>query len=409
MRQLGLVIKSLRVATFLALKSIIKGNVGVIVLTVFMLILVTMNLLFVPGLINGATSSMNTILRKTYSGDIIIEPKGDDTVINHVDDLIESIESIDGVVAASAKNTINAYITFEDERVNCVVIGIEPAREKEVFEVSEYLIEGSYLGSRDRGQILLGVQIAGSDRGDIELYSSSLRHVHAGDKVVVTYGNGVEKQYTVKGIFETGFIQTDLQAFVTELEFNSVVPNMNDKASSIRVKLEDGTDPNRIIERIARLRGGGLDFQTWDETAGIVESMTKSFILIDQILNVVNYLVAGITVFIVTYVDVVNRRRQIGIQRAIGIKSHSITVSYLIRAIFYAVVGLIIGILVFKYVVIPVEARHPFEFPFGPAYLITKPSYTLRMAFILLVVSLTAAFIPVWRVMRIKILDAIWG
>jgi ABC-type lipoprotein release transport system permease subunit len=31
------------------------------------------------------------------------------------------------------------------------------------------------------------------------------------------------------------------------------------------------------------------------------------------------------------------------------------------------------------------------------------------MAVILLVVSLTAAFIPVWRVMRIKILDAIWG
>jgi putative ABC transport system permease protein len=401
-------IKSFKVAAFLALKSIVKGNVGVVLLTIFMLILVTMNLLFVPGLINGATVSMNTILIKTYSGDIIIEPEGDDTVINHVDDLMESIESIDGVVAASAKNTINASITFEDERVNCVVTGIEPAREKAVFEVAEYLIEGSYLGSRDRGQILLGVQIAGSDREDVELYSSSLRHVHAGDKVVVAYGNGVEKQYTVKGIFETGFIQTDLQVFVTEPEFNSVVPNMNNKASSIRVKLEDGTDPNTIIERIANLRSG-LNFQTWDETAGLVESMTESFILINQILNVVNYLIAGITVFIVTYVDVVNRRRQIGIQRAIGIKSHSITVSYLLRAIFYAVVGLIIGILVFKYVVIPVEARHPFEFPFGPAYLVTRPSYTVRMAFVLLVVALTAAFIPVWRVMRIKILDAIWG
>jgi putative ABC transport system permease protein len=401
-------IKSIKVATFLALKSIIKGNVGVIVLTIFMLILVTMNLLFVPGLISGANSSMNTILIKTYSGDIIIEPEGDDTVINHVDELMESIESIDGVLAASAKNTINAYITFEDERASCVVTGIEPAREKEVFEVSDYLIEGSYLGARDRGQILLGVQIAGSDREDVELYSSSLRHVHAGDKVVVTYGNGVEKQYKVKGIFDTGFIQTDLQVFVTALEFNSVMPNVNNKASSIRVKLEEGTDPDRIIERIASLREG-LEFQTWDETAGLVESMTESFILINQILNVVNYLIAGITVFIVTYVDVVNRRRQIGIQRAIGIKSHSITVSYLIRAVFYAVVGLIIGILAFKYLVIPVEARHPFEFPFGPAYLTTEPSYTVRMAFILLVVALTAAFIPVWRVMRIKILDAIWG
>src|SRR4030043_2800 len=128
-----------------------------------------------------------------------------------------------------------------------------------------------------------------------------------------------------------------------------------------------------IIERIASLRDG-LDFQTWDETAGLVESMTESFILINQILNVVNYLVAGITVFIVTYVDVINRRRQIGIQRAIGIKSHSITISYLIRALFYALVGLIIGILAIKYVIIPVEPRHPSEFPFGPAYPPTHPS-----------------------------------
>jgi putative ABC transport system permease protein len=401
-------IKSLKVAAFLALKSIIRGNIGVIVLTVFMLILVTMNLLFVPGLISGATESMNTILVSTYSGDIIIEPAGDDTVINHVDDLISGIESIDGVVAASARNDINAYFTFEDERVGRVITGIDPVRERAVFEVANSLIEGSYLDTRDRGEILLGIQLAGADQEDIELYSSSLRHVHAGDKVVVTYSNGLEKQYTVKGIFDTGFIQTDLQAFVTQLEFNSVMPNMNDKATNIRVKLEDGADPNRIIERIASLRDG-LDFQTWEQTAGLVQSMTDSFTLINQILNVVNYLVAGITVFIVTYVDVINRRRQIGIQRAIGIKSNSITISYLIRAVFYAVVGLIIGILAFKYLVIPVEARHPFEFPFGPAYLLTQPSYTARMAVILLVVSLTAAFIPVWRVMRIKILDAIWG
>jgi putative ABC transport system permease protein len=397
-----------RVATFLALKSIVRGNVGIILLTIFMLVLVTMNLLFVPGLISGATVSMNTILVKTYSGDIIIEPEGDKTVINHAGDLVQSIESIDGVVAASARNNINAYISFEDERVNCVVIGIDPAQERAVFDVADSLIEGRYLDSRDRGEILLGVQLAGADLEDIELYSSSLRHVHAGDKVVVTYSNGIEKQYTVKGIFDTGFIQTDVQAFVTDLEFNSVMPNMNNKASSIRVKLEEGVDPDSIIDRIAGM-WDGLAFQTWDETAGLVESMTESFTLINQILNVVNYLIAGITVFIVTYVDVINRRRQIGIQRAIGIKSHSITISYLIRALFYAVVGLIIGILAFKYLIIPVEARHPFEFPFGPAYLTTKPVYTARMAFILLVVSLVAAFIPVWRVMRIKILDAIWG
>jgi len=401
-------IKSLKVAAFLALKSVVRGNIGIIVLTIFMLILVTMNLLFVPALISGATESMNDILIKTYSGDIIIEPAGDDKVINHVDDLLDGIESIDGVEAASARNDISAYLTFEDEHASRAVIGIDPVRDEAVFDIAGSLIEGSYLDPRDRSEILLGIQIAGADQEDIELYSSSLRHVHAGDKVKVTYSSGVEKQYTVKGIFDTGFIQTDSQAFVTQLEFNSVMPNMNDKAATIRVKLSDDADPNRVIERIAGIRND-LDFQTWEQTAGLVQSMTESFTLINQILNVVNYLVAGITVFIVTYVDVINRRRQIGIQRAIGIKSQSITISYLIRALFYALVGLVIGILTFKYIIIPIEARHPFEFPFGPAYLLTQPSYTARMAFILLVVSLAAAFIPVWRVMRIKILDAIWG
>jgi putative ABC transport system permease protein len=401
-------IKSLKVAVFLALKSIVRGNIGIIVLTVFMLVLVTMNLLFVPGLISGATISMNTILITTYSGDIIIEPAGDDHVITHVNDLIKSIDSIDGVVAASARSDINAYFTYEDRRMGRVVTGIDPVADREVFNIANNLIEGSYLDSRDRGEILLGIQLAGADHKDAELYSSSLRHVHAGDKIKVTYSNGVEKQYTVKGIFDSGFVQTDLQAFVTKLEFDSVVPNMYDRATSVRVRLEDSVNSYSIIDRIASLRND-IEFQTWQQTAGLVQSFAESFALIDKILNVVNYLVAGITVFIVTYVDVINRRRQIGIQRAIGIKSQSITMSYLIRALFYAIVGLVIGLLVFKYVIIPVETRHPFEFPFGPAYLLTQPSYTARMALVLLVVSLAAAFIPVWRVMRIKILDAIWG
>jgi putative ABC transport system permease protein len=311
-------IKSLKVAVFLALKSIVRGNIGIIVLTVFMLVLVTMNLLFVPGLISGATISMNTILITTYSGDIIIEPAGDDHVITHVNDLIKSIDSIDGVVAASARSDINAYFTYEDRRMGRVVTGIDPVADREVFNIANNLIEGSYLDSRDRGEILLGIQLAGADHKDAELYSSSLRHVHAGDKIKVTYSNGVEKQYTVKGIFDSGFVQTDLQAFVTKLEFDSVVPNMYDRATSVRVRLEDSVNSYSIIDRIASLRND-IEFQTWQQTAGLVQSFAESFALIDKILNVVNYLVAGITVFIVTYVDVINRRRQIGLSyRPVG-------------------------------------------------------------------------------------------
>ena len=404
---------SLRVAFFLAVKSILRGNIGVTLLTIFILILIALNLLFVPGLIKGLVVSANDQIINNYSSDIIINPRGKDRQIIHVNELISQIESISGVVAVTARSSIGSSISYKDRHgdewwAGSTVYGIMPDKEKKVFNISDYLIEGSYLETRDRDKILLGIQLAGSDEPSIELYSRSLRHVHAGDKVTVTYSNGIVKEYTVKGIFWTGFIQTDLQAFVSDLEYESIVPSMRNMATSVHVKVSNNADKQEIIERIRMFRED-LDFQTWEQTAGIVNSMTTSFKLIQQILNVVNALVAGITIFIVTYVDVVNRRRQIGILRAIGIKGRPIISSYLMRALFYVIVGLILSWLLFIYVIIPVEIRHPFHFPFGPVFFTADFPALIRTVILLSMVSLVAAFLPVWLIMRIKIMDAIWS
>jgi putative ABC transport system permease protein len=409
-------VRSLRVAAFMARKAFIRGNIGVTLLTVFILALVAMNLLFVPGLIDGLVDSANNKLINTYSSHLVIEAGGlkeQNYKINHVEDLITEVESIDGVAAATARNSVGALIQHKDvagqeRQITCMIYGIMPQREEKVFDVRDWLVEGSYLDDRDRDQILLGIQLAGSDQPDLELYSRSLRHVHAGDKVTVTYNNGFVRQYTVKGIFRTGFIQTDLQAQVSELEYESIIPGSHGTASGINVRLEDGANPKEVMRRIAMFNDT-VDFQTWQENAGIVNSMTTSFQLINRILDVVNALVAGITIFIVTYVDVVNKRRQIGIQRAIGIKNRAIMYSYLIRALCYVVVGLIIAVLLFIYVVMPFEAEHPFYFAFGAVYLTLGNAILVRTSLLLLAVSMVASLIPVLLTIRIKILDAIWG
>lgn len=80
-------IPSLRVTFFLAWKSVDKGNIGVTVLTVLILILVALNLLFVPGLIEGLVDSANGQLINNYSGNIILGAKGHNQHINHIEDL----------------------------------------------------------------------------------------------------------------------------------------------------------------------------------------------------------------------------------------------------------------------------------------------------------------------------------
>jgi putative ABC transport system permease protein len=398
--------RTVRVAAFLAFTSVSKANIGVLLLTVLILAIVTLNMLFVPGLLQGLTKGSDDKVRNTYAGDIVVESLSESPLIPEAHELLMAIERTNGVVAATSRNTMGAEFTFENERTNGVVSAILPEGEMAVFTTADFMIEGSFLGDGDVGKVVLGIQIAGADQTATELYARSLKRVHAGDAILVAYANGVSKNYEVKGIFKTEFIQTDLQSFVTEKEFELVSPQVADKAASIRVKVAG--DRSRIVEQIGHSRSG-LRILTWEDYAGIVRSMTDSFNVINAILDIVNLLVAGITVFIVTYIDVTNRRRQIGIQRAIGITPAAQVLAYLFRAVFYAAVASLVAALMFLYVVMPLEARYPFHFPFGDVYLITGLPNLVRATCILLCTAVVATIAPVWMALRVKILDAIWG
>jgi putative ABC transport system permease protein len=152
-----------------------------------------------------------------------------------------------------------------------------------------------------------------------------------------------------------------------------------------------------------------LKLQTWEDVMGFLRSMTKTIDQIITILRAVALVVAAITVFIVTYVDLANRRRQIGIERAIGITSTSIVLSYVLRGVIYAAFGVLAAALIFVYVIVPIEAAHPFHFPFGDVLLPVDVSTLTASAFILCGVAIVSAFIPAWQAIRTKIIDAIWS
>ncbi len=400
--------RSFQVASFLAVKSIVRSNIGVTLLTIAMLILANLNLLFVPSLVNGIIHSADDKLITTYSSNIIVESGDDNPLISDANQLVSQIERLDGVVAATYRNSLGATLTKDDLRTSCVIRGIPPDRDKKVFQIANSIYEGQYLDPMDSDQILLGIQLAGANRPKLEMYASSLKNVHPGDKITVTYSNGIKKQYHVKGIFYTEFIQTDLQAFVTDREFKSIYPLADNRATTINVKIQDDRYSQSVIAGINKLRNN-LKFSTWQDTAGLVQSLTNSFDLINNILLLVNLLIAGITVFIVTYIDLTHKRRQIGIERAIGITPTAISLSYVLRAFCYGVIGNIISYLVYTYAVVPLEASHPFHFPFGDVALFASTEHIIRSALVILGVAVIAAFLPVRQTIRIRLLDAIWG
>ena len=400
--------KSFRVAGLLSFTSIRRGNLGVILLTILILTLVSLNLLFIPGFLQGLVSGANTQLRNTYSSDIVVESNTANPLIGNIEDTMRRIDAIEGVVAATPRNSLGAEFIYENERTNAMVYGIQPETENNVFTIRKSMVEGSFLSPNDTDEIVLGIQLAGADKPNLELYARSLLTVHTGDEITLIYSNGVQKQYKVKGIFYTKFLQTDAEAFVSQAEMQSVNTATTNSADTIYVKVKNDTDIPGIMEKVNAIESG-LKVLNWKDYAGIVRSLTDSFNIINVIMNVVNLLIAGITVFIVTYIDVANRRRQIGVQRAIGITPWSITLSYLMRAIFYALAAIMLAILLYFFIVSPVEARYPFYLPFGAVYFVIGASNIFLMTAIVLSVSLAASFLPVRGMMRMKIMDAIWG
>jgi putative ABC transport system permease protein len=256
------------------------------------------------------------------------------------------------------------------------------------------MIEGSFLAPGDKDQIVLGAQVAGAGKAKLELYNDSLKNAHVGDEVTVNLAGGINKKYKVKGIFQTEFVQADLKTFITDGDFDSLYPSTVGQASTINVKTSPTANDQNIIDQISALQ---------------INSFTASIQVINQILRFVALIVGAMTIFIITYVDVVNKRRQIGIERAIGISSTTIVVSYLFRAITYTLFGSVIGILLFVFVAVPIERRIPFHFPLGDVYLPINFGFLLFNVIILLIVSVVSAFIPSWRAVRIRIVDAIWG
>ncbi len=397
--------KSLSVSAFLARKLVLRSSWGLNFMAIFMILIVYINISFTSALLNGFIGTVNEKLIASQTGNVVVLPKGSDT-ISDATVLTENIRKINGVKGVTETKTVPAEISKGKEKSVAEISGVKPENYGDVFITPKNMIEGEFLTKDDRDKIVLGAQIAGAGISRLELYSDSLKDVHAGDRVTVSFPGGVKKEYTVKGIFLNEFFESDLKTFITSDEYSLIDPAS--KTEIINVSLAKGVSESYAIDQIKKLRGD-LQFRTWEERAGFVRGFTDTLKVVNRILIFLAVLVAAITIFIITYVDLINKRRQIGIERAIGITSPTIILSYQIRALFYTLIGSGLGASVFILVIVPIERAYPFKIPYGSVFLQVNYRFMGLVALLLVAVALVAALVPAWRTIKISIIDAIWG
>lgn len=415
------------VGWFLAIRQIRRLGRGTTVLIIFIMVLTFLNLVVVSGLLVGLIAGSFEQYRESYSGEVIVTPAPGRDYIENSPALISYLRSHPRVEAISPRYSATVEIlgTLSDlpnknERPNVMVArltGIDLAQEESVTRFSRFVQYGAMLNPDEEGYILIGANI-------VKKYSSFadanipgldlLDNVDVGSRVRMTLatkdGELVRKDLIIKGIVKSKVDEISTRVFITDKELKRFLPVNKDQVQEIAIKTNREQAP-QLAEELQQFMGSyAARIQTSDEaipsflrdietTMGILGNALSSFALV----------VAAITIFIVVFINAVTKRKFIGIMKGIGISPRAIQFAYILQAMFYGVMGSLIGLILTFGVLKPFFDANPIDFPFSDGILAVTPAGAAVRVAILLGVTLLAGFLPAKLIVRKNTLDSILG
>ncbi len=411
--------RSISLGWFLAYRQVKRSSVATTLLIVFVMMLTFLNLVVVRGVLVGLIQGSTDVYKKNYAGDIIISPLAKKDFIENSSNIINIVSNLPWVENYSARYLEGGSIeagykerlreTDAANLANGLVAGIDPEKENATTLLSTKLVEGEYLTSNDSDSVLIGSNLLKKYTPVDAPGFPLLENVNVGDKVRLTVGK-VVREVTIKGVVQTK-TDVDQRIFMLDSTLRNLIGRSDYNVDEISLKLKPGSDA--LIVKEALLKSGvgeTAKVQTADEALpSFLVDIKNTFGLLGNVVGSIGLVVASITIFIVIFINAITRRKYIGILKGIGIESRVIEFAYVIQSIFYATLGIILGMIILYGFLVPFIQTHPIKFPFSDGILVAEIPATFLRAGLLLLATLIAGFIPARIVVKQNTLDAILG
>jgi len=265
--------------------------------------------------------------------------------------------------------------------------------------------EGRLLRAGDRGKILLGADIASSEK-----YGKKIR---VGAKLAI---NG--KNFEVVGILKKSSSFQINSIFLMNVKDLENVLDIKDEYDLIIVqvadkdKLEDvAKNIEDSLRRDRNLDAGKEDFsvQTPEQALSSVNTILSIINLIVVGIAAISLIVGGVGIANTMYTSVVERTKEIGIMKAIGARNSDIMWIFLIEAGLLGLVGGIVGALM--------GLSLAFIISYAASSFLGENLFTVSISYFLLFGSIAFSFgigvmsgvFPALQASKLKIVDALRG
>ena len=297
--------------------------------------------IFTGILLNSLQSSLlNNFIGN--SSQITILSDTDDPLIEGYDDIVEDLEEFDELTAISVVNDQIGTIVIGTEAESVQLRGFEFDDADEIYNIAERIYDGE--APDDDLEAIIGEDL--NDELELE----------EGDKITIfgfiTIGDNtlpVNRIFEIVGFFDLGSGSINSRWVITTLDSVQDMYNTNDTVTAIEMQVKEELlyDADEIaddIEDELDLEDEDLKVTNWiDENQNLLnglqsQSLSSYFIQSFVLMSVV------IGIGSVLAITVVQKQRQLGILKAMGINNRTSSLIFIFQGLILGILGAIGGI-----------------------------------------------------------------
>ena len=348
--------------------------------------------------------------------------------------LTKAIEAVPGVRGFSARLLFSGAI--RSSRASAVhvvrVVAVDPDQERRFSSLAEKVIRGEFVApppetqdpdapARVRGRhgVLIGKKLAAHLKADL---GSKLRLDTAGFQ-----GTTVAGAFYVTGILETGSDLFDKHTVMVALSDMQAVTGAGDVAHEISLMVDPEVDPAalviRVQEAIAALPDQGslgpIAVQTWWEVLPDIKQMIDMTGAWNGVLYMLMMVILSAGILTTLFMAVFERRREFGIQLALGTRGVTLFWAVMLEALFIALLSAALG-LAFGGAIVAYLVRHGLDlswlmggFDFAGMFIenvyrgSAAPRVFVEPTLVVMTATMLFALWPAAKVARMRALDGI--
>jgi len=262
---------------------------------------------------------------------------------------IEGIEHVETVQPAVLSFISSDYADFGD-REGVTMRGVDVEQDTALGGATAHIIEGATISGDNEIILGNGLTSRGMGMGRGGGHGGIGNQFEIGDTITIPVPGGEDVTLTVVGIFETGNMVTDGYIYSNMETSRSLVPIIAaDEVNYIHVEADSTDNVEAVAADIEAMFADSevpVTTAVAKEIVDTISSAMNTFTIFLWVISLVAAIAGGISIFIVMFISVMERRKEFGIFKASGWSNRNIISSVMVQSITVSLLGAASGLLI---------------------------------------------------------------